>query len=120
MESRPRRFDEVLRDSRRTILGSSLRHIIKSSAPFLDLPYNTRQPQTRAPTTTTNNEQMSTGVATIAGRLVKKSQGLRERYREELERLEGPERYELAVEFAHLIQERSEQDMFMAQVQKEV
>jgi hypothetical protein len=63
---------------------------------------------------------MSTGVATIAGRLVKKSQGLRERYREELERLEGPERYELAVEFAHLIQERSEQDMFMAQVQKEV
>jgi len=63
---------------------------------------------------------MSTGVATIAGRLVKKSQGLRERYREELERLEGPERYELAVELAYLIQERSEQDMFMAQVQKEV
>jgi hypothetical protein len=63
---------------------------------------------------------MSTGIATTAGKLAKKSQGLRERYREELERLEAPERYELAVEFAHLIQERSEQDMFMAQVQKEV
>jgi len=63
---------------------------------------------------------MITEIATIAGKFVKKSQGLRERYRGELERLGGLERYPLAVEIARVTQDQQEQVSFTAQVQKEV
>ncbi|KAF8431550.1 hypothetical protein BGX38DRAFT_1277252 [Terfezia claveryi] len=41
---------------------------------------------------------MSTEIINIAGKLVKRSQGLRERYRNKLAKLDGPERWELALE----------------------
>ncbi|KAF8432285.1 hypothetical protein BGX38DRAFT_1146449 [Terfezia claveryi] len=63
---------------------------------------------------------MSTEIVNIAGKLVKRSQGLRERYRNELAKLDGPERWELALEVAKLTQEQAEQISFAAQVQKEV
>ena len=63
---------------------------------------------------------MSTQIATIAGKVIKKSQRLRERYREELDKLMGKEKYELAVEVARLTQEQAEQVSFAAQVQKEM
>ncbi|KAF8426529.1 hypothetical protein BGX38DRAFT_1278928 [Terfezia claveryi] len=63
---------------------------------------------------------MSTEIVNIAGKLVKRSQGLRERYRNELAKLDGPERWELALEVARLTQEQTEQISFAAQVQKEV
>ena len=63
---------------------------------------------------------MSTELANITGKLVRKSQGLRERYRGELEKLGGPERYALAVEISRLTQDQQEQISFAAQVQKEV
>ncbi|KAF8415940.1 hypothetical protein EV426DRAFT_709982 [Tirmania nivea] len=63
---------------------------------------------------------MCTEIITIAGKLVKQSQGLRERYREELEKLDGPNKWELALEIAWLTQEKAEIISFAAQVQKEV
>ncbi|KAF8441933.1 hypothetical protein BGX38DRAFT_1272512 [Terfezia claveryi] len=63
---------------------------------------------------------MSTEIINIVGKLVKRSQGLRERYRNKLAKLDGPERWELALEVARLTQEQTEQISFAAQVQKEV
>jgi len=63
---------------------------------------------------------MNTEVAIVAGKLIKRSQGLRERYQSELRKLSGPEKYVLAVEVARLTQEQQEQISFAAQVQKEV
>ncbi|RPB18286.1 hypothetical protein L211DRAFT_854263 [Terfezia boudieri ATCC MYA-4762] len=63
---------------------------------------------------------MSTEITNIAGKLVKRSQGLRERYVAELAKLDGPECWELALEVAKLTQEQAEQISFAAQVQKEV
>jgi len=63
---------------------------------------------------------MNTEVAIVTGKLIKRSQGLRERYQSELGKLSGPEKYALAVEVARLTQEQQEQISFAAQVQKEV
>jgi len=63
---------------------------------------------------------MNTEVAIIAGKLIKRSQELREYYQSELGKLSGPEKYALAVEVARLMQEQQEQITFAAQVQKKV
>ena len=63
---------------------------------------------------------MSTEIATIARKVVGRSQGLRERYQAELEKLNARERYLLAVEIGQMTQEKTEQMSFIAQVQKEV
>jgi len=68
----------------------------------------------------TKNAKMNTEVAIVAGKLIKRSQGLRERYQSELGKLSGSEKYALAVEVARLTQEQQEQISFAAQVQKEV
>ena len=57
---------------------------------------------------------------TIAGNLVKRGQGLRERYQVELDKLGAKVRYELALEVARLTQEQNEKIAFTAQAQKEV
>src|SRR5258706_8323853 len=57
---------------------------------------------------------------TIAGNLVSRSQGLRQRYQAELDKLGAKARYELALEVARLTQEQNEKIAFAAQVQKEV
>jgi len=64
--------------------------------------------------------KISTELANIASKLIRKSQGLRERYREELEKLGRPERYVLAVRISTLTQDQQEQISFAVQVQKEV
>jgi len=63
---------------------------------------------------------MSTELTNIAGKLVRKSKGLRERYRAELEKLGGLEKYALVVEISRLTQDQQEQISFGTQVQKEV
>jgi len=63
---------------------------------------------------------MNTEVAIVAGKLIKRSQGLREHYQSELGKLSGLEKYALAIEVARLMQEQQEQISFAAQVQKEV
>jgi len=63
---------------------------------------------------------MNTEVAIVAGKLIKRSQWLREHYQSELEKLGSPEKYALRVEVARLTQEQQEQMSFAAQVQKEV
>jgi len=69
---------------------------------------------------TNKNAKMNTEVTIVAGKLIKRSQGLRERYQSELGKLNGLEKYALAVEVARLMQEQQEQISFAAQVQKEV
>jgi len=51
---------------------------------------------------------MNTKVAIVTEKLIKRSQGLRERYQSELGKLSGPEKYALAVEVARLTQEQQE------------
>jgi len=63
---------------------------------------------------------MTTAIANTAIKIIKKSQGLRERYLAELDKREGKEKYELAVEVARLTQEQAEQVSLAALVQKEV
>jgi len=63
---------------------------------------------------------MTTAIANIASNIIKKSQGLRERYLAEMDKREGKEKYELAMEVARLTQEQAEQVLFAALVQKEV
>lgn len=63
---------------------------------------------------------MTTTIANTASKIIKKSQGLRERYLAEMDKREGKEKYELAVEVARLTQEQAEQVSFAALVQKEV
>jgi len=67
---------------------------------------------------TNKNAKMNTEVAIVAGKLIKRSQGLRERYQSELGKLNGPEKYALAIEVARLTQEQQEQISFAVQVQK--
>jgi len=43
---------------------------------------------------------MNTEVSIITRKLIKRSQGLRERYQSELGKLNGPEKYTLAIEVA--------------------
>ena len=64
--------------------------------------------------------KISTELANIAGKLIRKSQGLRQRYRKELEKLGRLERYALAVDISKLTQDQQEQISFAAQVQKDV
>jgi len=69
---------------------------------------------------TNKNAKMNTEVAIVTGKLIKRSQGLRERYQSELGKLNGPEKYALAIEVARLMQKQQEQISFATQVQKEV
>ncbi|KAF8442577.1 hypothetical protein BGX38DRAFT_1272269 [Terfezia claveryi] len=77
----------------------------------LHLPYNIQTPFLYT--------TISTEIVNITGKLVKRSQGLCERYRNELAKLDRPERWELVLEVAKLTQEQAEQISFAAQVQKE-
>jgi len=63
---------------------------------------------------------MTTTIANTASKIIKKSQDLRERYLAEMDKQEGKEKYELAVEVARITQEQAEQVSFTALVQKEV
>jgi len=60
---------------------------------------------------------MTTAITNTASKIIKKSQGLRERYLAEMDKREGKEKYELAVEVARLTQEQAEQVSFVALVQ---
>jgi len=59
---------------------------------------------------------MNTEIAIVTGKLIKRNQGLRECYQSELGKLNGPEKYALAIEVARLTQEQQEQISFAAQV----
>jgi len=63
---------------------------------------------------------MTTAIANTASKIIKKSQGLRERYLAEMDKREGKKKYELAVEVAWLTQEQAEQVLLSTLVQKEV
>ena len=63
---------------------------------------------------------MTTSIANTASKIIKKSQGLRDRYLAEMDKREGKEKNELAMEVARLTQEQAEQVSFAALVQKEV
>ncbi|KAF8434401.1 hypothetical protein BGX38DRAFT_1275540 [Terfezia claveryi] len=61
---------------------------------------------------------MSTEITNIAGKLVKRTQMLRERYRNELAKLDGPERWKLVLEVAKLTQEQTDEDYREMQVDR--
>jgi len=63
---------------------------------------------------------MTTAIANTASKIIKKSQGLREKYLAEMDKREGKEKYELVVEVVWLTQEQAEQVSFPVLVQKEV
>jgi len=83
-----------------------------STAHFLYLPYNLEQQY--------HSTKMTTTIVNTTSKIIKKSQGLRERYLAKIDKWEGKEKYELAVEVARLTQEQAEQVSFAALVQKEV
>jgi len=63
---------------------------------------------------------MTIAIANTTSKIIKKSQGLRERYLAEMDKREGKEKYELAVEVVQLTEEQAEQVSFAGLVQKEV
>jgi len=83
-----------------------------STAHFLYHPYNLEQQQ--------HSTKMTTAIANTASKIIKMSQGLRERYLAEMDKREGKKKSELAVEVGRLTQEQEEQVSFAALIQKEV